>query len=73
MGMPLLWGLASGLACFVGLGSFLGLANGPVNLIFQTLSNSMEHYDSMRVLYLHGGVCNFLHRMRKKALGNMLV
>ena len=31
-------GLASGLAYFVGLGSFLGLASGPVSLIFQTLS-----------------------------------
>ena len=38
MGKPLIWGLASGLACFVGLGSFLGLASGPVSLIFQTLS-----------------------------------
>ena len=38
MGKPLLWGLDSGLACFVGLGSFLGLASGPVSLIFQTLS-----------------------------------
>ena len=37
MGKPLLWGLASGLAYFVGLGSFLGLASGPVSLIFQTL------------------------------------
>ena len=38
MGKPFLWGLASGLACFVGLGSFLGLVSGPVSLIFQTLS-----------------------------------
>ena len=38
MGMPLLWGLASGPACFVGLDSFLGLVNGSVCLIFQTLS-----------------------------------
>ena len=38
MAKPLLWGLASGLVCFVGLGSFLGLASGPVSLIFQTLS-----------------------------------
>ena len=38
MGMPLLWVLASGPTCFVGLGSFLGLANRPVSLIFQTLS-----------------------------------
>ena len=38
MGMPLLWGLASGSACFVGLASFLGPAGGPVSLIFQTLS-----------------------------------
>ena len=35
----ILWGLASGLACFVGLGSFLGLASGHVSLIFQTLSD----------------------------------
>ena len=38
MGKPILWGLASELACFVGLGSFLGLASGPVSLIFQILS-----------------------------------
>ena len=38
MGKPILWGLASGLACFVGLGSFLGLMSEPVSLIFQTLS-----------------------------------
>ena len=38
MGMPLLWGLANEPACFVGLGSFLGMASGPVSLIFQTLS-----------------------------------
>ena len=38
MGTPLLWGLVSGPACFVGLGSFLGLVSGPVSLIFQTLS-----------------------------------
>ena len=38
MGMPLLWGLASGPERFVGLSSFLGLASGPVSLIFQTLS-----------------------------------
>ena len=40
IGKPILWGLASGLACFVGLGSFLGLASGPVSLIFQTVSDS---------------------------------
>ena len=28
------WGLASGLECLVGLASFLGLASGPVSLIF---------------------------------------
>ena len=38
MGLPLLWGLESGSACFVWLGSFLGLASEPVSLIFQTLS-----------------------------------
>ena len=38
LGMPLLWGLASGSGCFVGLASFLGLVSGPVSLIFQTLS-----------------------------------
>ena len=38
MGKPLLWGLASGIACFVGLGSFLGLSSEPISLIFQTLS-----------------------------------
>ena len=38
MGKPLLWGLASGLACFVGIGSFLNLTSGPISLIFQTLS-----------------------------------
>ena len=40
MGMPLLCGLASGPACFVGLGSFLGLVSGPVSLIFRTLSKT---------------------------------
>ena len=30
MDMPLLWGLASGPAYFVGLDSFLGMANEPV-------------------------------------------
>ena len=34
MGKPLLWGLASELPCFIGLGSFLGLASRPVSLIF---------------------------------------
>ena len=38
MSKPLLWGLASGLVYFVGPGSFLGLASGPLSLIFQTLS-----------------------------------
>ena len=38
MGKPLFWGLTSGLACFVGLDSFLGLTSEPVNLIFQILS-----------------------------------
>ena len=38
MGKPLLWGLASRLAYFIRLGSFLGLASGPVSLIFLTLS-----------------------------------
>ena len=44
MGKPLLWGLASGLAYFVGLGFFLGLASGPVSLIFQTLSIAPNPY-----------------------------
>ena len=38
MGKPLLWDLFSGLVYFVGSGSLLGLASGPVSLIFQTLS-----------------------------------
>ena len=38
MGMSLLWGLASGPECFVELASFLGLASGPVSLIFRSLS-----------------------------------
>ena len=32
------WGLANGPECLVGLASFLGLASGPVSLIFRTLS-----------------------------------
>ena len=32
--MSLLWGLVSGPECFVGLAPFLGLASGPVSLIF---------------------------------------
>ena len=44
MGKPLFWGLASGLACSVGLGSFLGLVSGPVSLIFQTLSRTIKSY-----------------------------
>ena len=38
MGMSLLWGLASGPECFVGLAPFLGLESGPVSLIFRALS-----------------------------------
>ena len=38
MGMSLLWGLADVPQCFVGLTSFLGLAGGPMSLIFRTLS-----------------------------------
>ena len=49
MGMPLLWGLASEPACFVGLGSFLGLASGLVSLIFQTLSVAPQPLCTMYV------------------------
>ena len=38
MGMSLLWGLVSGLECFIGLAPFLGLASGPVSLIFRAIS-----------------------------------
>ena len=38
MGMSLPWGLANGSECFVGLTPFLGLASGPVSLIFRALS-----------------------------------
>ena len=38
MGMSLLWGLVDEPQCFVGLASFLGLAGGPMCLIFRTLS-----------------------------------
>ena len=57
MGKPLLWGLASGLAYFVGLGSFLGLASGPVNLIFQTLSVAPQPLCTVYV----GKGCNVSH------------
>ena len=38
MDMSLLWGLVDGPQCFVRLASLLGLAGGPVSLIFRTLS-----------------------------------
>ena len=57
MGKPLLWGLASGLTCFVRLGSFLGLASGPVSLIFQTLSVVPEPSCTVYV----GKGCNVSH------------
>ena len=57
MGMPLLWDLASGAACFVGLGSFLGLASGPVSLFFQTLSVAPQPLCTAYV----GKGCNVYH------------
>ena len=49
MGMSLLWVLADGPQCFVGLASFLGLTGGPVSLIFRTLS---IHYIKLITFYL---------------------
>ena len=45
MGKPLLWGLASRLAYFVGLGSFLGLASGPGEWACEPhFSNPIKNY-----------------------------
>ena len=45
MGLPLLWGLASGSAYFLWLGSFLGLASESVNFIFQPLSKPITLFN----------------------------
>ena len=51
MGKPLL--LASGLACFVGVGSFLGLASGPVSLIFKPYPLPLSSGDVWRQFLIH--------------------
>ena len=50
MGMSLLWGLASGPECFVELAPFLGLASGPVSLIFRALSYIYADLTSISIL-----------------------
>ena len=54
IGLLLGWSAGSGCGCFIGLASSLGLASGPVSLIFQTLSTFISEIS----LYVNNSIYN---------------